>query len=211
MMFPNLKHCEVVASLVTDGLADWLSWFRQPSLLLESFRMELNVDGTGFFCWPTNNHSIVFLEEFYWDVTPEDNVNDAAHLTNVHSILLGLRCAHLQMGIHSFVDDLEPDREQLLLDWWSSSLRTLADSNTTIHFEELTLPFNDAPHVEAVSVAWDALDKVLAHAAFSGVQQVHFEEIRGRIVITDETHPELTPRIRNAMPRLAGRGVLCFL
>ncbi|KAF9025099.1 hypothetical protein BDZ89DRAFT_1114384 [Hymenopellis radicata] len=102
-------------------------------------------------------------------------------------------------------------RAQTLINWLSSMFLHLADSRTTVHFVELTFTFVELDDVEAVSAEWATLDEVLSHAAFDGVQRIHFEEDSDeKALITDRAHPEPASVIRRALPRLASRGVLCF-
>ncbi|KAF9031987.1 hypothetical protein BDZ89DRAFT_1131598 [Hymenopellis radicata] len=97
------------------------------------------------------------------------------------------------------------------ISWFSSMLLHLANSRTTVHFVELTFTFVEIDDVEAVSAEWATLDEVLSHAAFTGVQRIHFEEDSDeKALITDQAEPELASAIQRALPRLASRGVLCF-
>ncbi|KAF9018866.1 hypothetical protein BDZ89DRAFT_336388 [Hymenopellis radicata] len=127
--------------------------------------------------------------------------------TDALSVFDGLHCMHLQLYI-AYNDAHGPP--WTMIEWWSSAFQFLADSGATIHFTELTLAFPYLLHVEAISNAWSALDGVLSHNAFSGVQKLHFQERDERTLITDLMHPELASYIRRAMPRLASRGVLYF-
>ncbi|KAF9018870.1 hypothetical protein BDZ89DRAFT_1164957 [Hymenopellis radicata] len=123
--------------------------------------------------------------------------------TDVLSVFDGLHCMHLQLYMAH--NDMRP-----MVEWWSSAFQFLANSGATIHFTELTFAFPYLLCVEAISNAWSALDGVLSHNAFSGVQKLHFQEKDERTLITDLMHPELASDMRRAMPGLASRGVLDF-
>ncbi|KAF8990588.1 hypothetical protein BDZ89DRAFT_1087020 [Hymenopellis radicata] len=106
---------------------------------------------------------------------------------------------------------IKRDDVQIVIDWLSSMFRYLADSRTTVHFVELTLTFVDINNVKAVSADWAPIDEVLSHAAFKGVQRIHFEDHSDtRTLVTDQAQPELASVIRRTLPRIASRGVLCF-
>ncbi|KAF9031982.1 hypothetical protein BDZ89DRAFT_1158669 [Hymenopellis radicata] len=100
------------------------------------------------------------------------------------------------------------------INWLSSMFRYLADSGSTIHFTELTFTFSNRNNIEAASAVWKTLDEVLSHAAFYGVQRIHFEEENcpgdTNTLITDQVHPELASTICCTLPCLASRGVLCL-
>ncbi|KAF9018876.1 hypothetical protein BDZ89DRAFT_1164963 [Hymenopellis radicata] len=183
-MFPRLKHLEVV---VHDGLSLFL-WFRDilkpAALRLESFRLELN-------------------RIFYHDMP-------SYRMPSYENLFDSLRFRHLQL--HMFVSPYRDSNlrdAQDIIDWFSAMSRHLVHAGSTIHFTELTFTFADIAGLE-----WGSVDDVLSHAAFGGVKHIHFEKdshgFHERTLITNLEHPELVSEIRDAFPRLASRGVLCF-
>ncbi|KAF9008120.1 hypothetical protein BDZ89DRAFT_1079174 [Hymenopellis radicata] len=125
----------------------------------------------------------------------------------------GLHFKHFKLCISE--RGIGRDEMRSYINWLSSMLRHLADSRTTVHFVDLTFTFVEAVGVD-FSAEWATLDEVLSHAAFNGVQRIHFEQAsdkRGaiaRALITDQWESELASVLRRTLPHLANRGVLCF-
>ncbi|KAF9018884.1 hypothetical protein BDZ89DRAFT_1073508 [Hymenopellis radicata] len=190
VMFPNLKHCEFVANDSSD-LVMWLRDIMQSTALqLESLRLGLN-------------HCSEYLFDTHYSGPP------------TFGLLEGLHVKHFMLCIYE--PGLLCYEVQIMIDWFSLIFRSLADSGSAIHFTELTFTFTKLtfaytnPDIEGIPGRWATLDEVLSHAAFSGVQRIHFEkESEERTLITDQAHPELASTIRRTLPCLASRGVLCF-
>ncbi|KAF9031953.1 hypothetical protein BDZ89DRAFT_1063572 [Hymenopellis radicata] len=181
-MFPHLKHFEVVINEAEDIGLLFHDILQPAALRLESFRLELM------------RHCV-----------PEDDV-----LPSDVSLFEGLHFKHLKLCISDIGGRLEAPA--LLINWFSSMFRHLADSGTTIHFTELTFTSSRLEDLETTSREWEALDKVLSYAAFTGVQRVRFENGSNYChpQVTDQMNPELVSLIQRTMPCLASRGVLCF-
>ncbi|KAF9031985.1 hypothetical protein BDZ89DRAFT_1063616 [Hymenopellis radicata] len=123
-------------------------------------------------------------------------------------LLEGLHVKHFMLCIYE--PGIQRYEVEIMLDWFCCIFRSLTDSGSAVHFTELTFTFTN-PDIDSISGKWETLDEVLSHAAFSGVQRIHFEkESEERTLITDQVHPELASAIRRTLPCLASRGLLCF-
>ncbi|KAF9018872.1 hypothetical protein BDZ89DRAFT_1164959 [Hymenopellis radicata] len=181
-MFPHLKHFEVVINEAEDIGLLFHDILQPAALRLESFRLELM------------RHCLREDDEL-----PSD------------ALFEGLRFKHFKLCISDIATG-RLEAPALLINWFSSMFRHLADSGTPIHFTELTFTFSRLKDLESTSREWEALDQVLSHAAFAGVQRIRFEDGSdcGNAQVTDQMHPELASLVRRTMPSLASRGVLCF-
>ncbi|KAF9031963.1 hypothetical protein BDZ89DRAFT_1063596 [Hymenopellis radicata] len=119
--------------------------------------------------------------------------------------LAGLHFQHVHLGI-----DCGSEYPCQVIKWWSSTFRVMSDSTATIHFTELTFTFTD-PENDALKAAWQSLDDILSHPVFSTVRSIHFEKSDQNVLITQVVYPTLADKVRLALPRLASRGVLCFV
>ncbi|KAF8888430.1 hypothetical protein CPB85DRAFT_281682 [Mucidula mucida] len=185
-MFPNLKHVEIIINSANIIYISFLQILRPAALRLESFRLDLMC-----YCF----HS-------YHDL-PSDV-----------SLFEGLNFRHVKLCISDVVGgSLTPPT--LLISWFSSLFRDLADSGTTVHFTELTFTFRYHPiDLEGALAEWATLDQVLSHAAFTGVRRIHFEDgsdLVWNARVTEKMLPELVSLIRRTLLCLSSRGVLSFL
>ncbi|KAF9031989.1 hypothetical protein BDZ89DRAFT_1063622 [Hymenopellis radicata] len=180
---PNLKQCEIILG---DFVEDWRDVLLRGFPPLKLFKFEITTDYM---------HSFQVCEELQEDAF-------------CPLPLAGLHFEHVHLSIECIYDHSESLR--LFMEWWLSTFRALCDSKATIHFTELTFTFID-PENDALKAAWHSLDDILSHPVFSTVRSIHFEESDHHILITQAVYPALADKVRLALPRLASRGVLCFV
>ncbi|KAF9011537.1 hypothetical protein BDZ89DRAFT_1077658 [Hymenopellis radicata] len=195
--------------LLHVNLADLNFWLRQyPTMFPNLKHLEVVVNrpvDLGLWFRDVLQPVALRLESFRLELMPR-----ILHALPIYEGLFeGLHFTHFKLCISE--PGLGRYGTQTLIKWLSSMLLRLAESRTTVHFVELTFTFVELDDVEAVAAEWATLDEVLSHAAFNGVQRIHFEEDSDEGgLITDQAQPEPASVIRRTLPRLASRGVLCF-
>ncbi|KAF8886846.1 hypothetical protein CPB85DRAFT_1566762 [Mucidula mucida] len=181
---PNLKQCEFGMDS-PDQLLDWQGTLRQGFPPVGVVKLELG------FCIPW---SLPFIQD------PPDQ-NEFRPVT--HPIALtGVYFHH----VHLKANSVSVRETRLFINWWSSTFRALStDSNTTIHFTELTFTFTVFKDFDALKSACQSLDDSLAHPMFSAVRQIRFKNSNGFI------SEAVAAKIRLALPQMASRGVLSLV
>ncbi|KAF9000384.1 hypothetical protein BDZ89DRAFT_1170316 [Hymenopellis radicata] len=182
---PNLKQCEIVADYVAK-LVRWQDLLLRGFPPLELFKLELQGD--------------FFIDHVMDPSIPEEDVYRPLPLAG-----LPFQHVHLSVTCPGDLDDA-----CTIIEWWSSTFRSLSDSKATIHFTELTLTCMDPRDIDALGSEWQSLDASLAHPMFSAIRNVHFENSK-RGLITEAAYPDLADQIRLALPQLSSRGVLCLV
>ncbi|KAF9008117.1 hypothetical protein BDZ89DRAFT_1079170 [Hymenopellis radicata] len=188
---PNLTQCEIVLGDAADELSAWRDVLLRGFPPLKLFKFQITDD-------------YMYQEQEVLSPLPLAGL----HFQHVHLSLKHGRSAFLRQFI----------------EWWSSTFRALSDSEAAIHFTELTFTFTDPENDGALKAAWQSLDDSLSHPVFSTVRSIHFEngdpphhqqlhdtDPPHKPLITQVAYPSLADKVRLALPRLASRGVLCFV
>ncbi|KAF9031992.1 hypothetical protein BDZ89DRAFT_1063630 [Hymenopellis radicata] len=199
--FTNLKQCEIVAHDAQE-LVRWqdvMSHHGFPPF--ETFKFELIYD---------------FVDNIERD---EDAYYDAEGLISLLPALPlgGLQFQHVHLGIvvgkvryHIVTHD---DIQRYNIEWWSAIFRAISASKATVHFTKLTFTIMPPMDVTDIWSAWTGLDHSLMHPTFRNVRSIHFEKVDRwqTTLLTEAADSALTNEMRLVLPKLASRGVLCFV